>query len=300
MDENQRQSHGYRFLPTTLVNSLSTLTIPVRRPLRGGRQSMHHSKTFGASVEFAEYRGYMPGDPIERIDWNVYARSDHYVIRQSYEEVSARSYVALDISESMNWKLNGKMTKLEYGCYLAAIIMYLMVRQGDSTTLVLFDKDVQSSHKQKSTPAGLKPMLEDLEKIETTNQGDIEASLHTLTEMISGRALVFVISDLMQEPEKVLRGLNHLAHEGKETTVFHVLDSAEVNLPMEGLYEIRDVESDERLTVDVDQIRQDYHTEVQQYLDDIRKGCVGLNMDYLLSNTNADLTKVIRERGRLK
>ena len=83
-----------------MAERLRGIEIGVRRPMDGSNQGLHRSPAFGSSVEFAEYREYMPGDPISQIDWPVYARSDRYVIRRFHEDVSIRCYVMLDISGS--------------------------------------------------------------------------------------------------------------------------------------------------------------------------------------------------------
>src|SRR6056297_1867624 len=108
------ESGTYKFLPPALFRRLSGLEITVRRPMDGMRQSQHRSLALGSSVEFAEYRNYMPGDPIQRVDWAVYARSDRLVLRQAHEEVSARTYVLLDVSRSMAYRDGGPMTKMDY------------------------------------------------------------------------------------------------------------------------------------------------------------------------------------------
>src|SRR5688572_4965552 len=133
----------YKYLPAQLADRLRGLGIGVRKQMDGGMQGLHRSHTFGSSVEFAEYRAYTPGDPIRRIDWAVYARTDRHMIRQFHDEVNVRAHVLLDISESMVYQDQGPMRKLDYACYLAAGIMYLMVQQRDTTALMTFDEDVR-------------------------------------------------------------------------------------------------------------------------------------------------------------
>ena len=83
----------YQFLPSQMADHLGNLQIGVTKRMDVGLQGRHRSSTFGSSVEFAEYREYMQGDPIERIDWNVYARTDRYVIRRFHDEVNIRANV---------------------------------------------------------------------------------------------------------------------------------------------------------------------------------------------------------------
>ncbi|MGD0092146.1 MAG: DUF58 domain-containing protein [Planctomycetota bacterium] len=288
----------YKFLPSQMADRLRGLGIAVRKQMDGGTQGLHRSHAFGSSVEFAEYRAYTKGDPIKRIDWAVYARTDRYVIRQFHEEVAVRSHVLLDISESMAFRQEGSMPKIDYARYLAAGLMYLMIQQGDSTALMTFDNEIRSAHDPVASFVGLKPMLHALEDLTAQRAGNIEKSLHAAAERIPGRALVVVISDLLQDCREVLRGIGHLSHDGKEVTVFHVLDPGELRLPVSGLYEIEALESHQKLEVDVEQIREIYLQRLREYLDEIRTGCTNAGADYILVDTNTDVRDALYKRSK--
>jgi uncharacterized protein (DUF58 family) len=293
------ESIDYRYLTGRLAERLRGVEIAVRRPMDGSRQGLHRSPAFGSSVEFAEYREYAPGDPIARIDWPVYARSDRYVIRRYHEDVSIRCHILLDISESMKYQSDGPLSKVEYACYLAAGLMYLMVQQGDAVSLILFDDQIRRRYEPASSFVGLRPMLRGLETIQTKHQGNIEAALHGAAELINGRALVIVISDLLEEPESILRGMNHLYYDGKELTLFHVLDPAELHMPMTGLVDVTALETRQKLTVDFRQIRDAYLEQLRLYLDELRDGCQKIRAEYIVAETTRDIHDVILERSRM-
>jgi uncharacterized protein (DUF58 family) len=287
----------YKFLPTQLAERLRGLGIAVYKQMDGGMQGLHRSPTFGSSVEFAEYRSYVPGDPISRIDWAVYARTDRHMIRQYHDEVSVRSHVLLDVSESMRYQQDGPMSKMDYACYLAAGFMYLMVQQGDATSLITFDREIHSRHDPAGTLGGLKPMLLALEEIAPEEPGDIEKSLHDAAELIPGRAMVVIISDFLQEPAEVLRGIGHLTHDGKDVTVFHVLDPAELHLPADGLYDFEFFEKAPGMVVDIAQVREAYMDRLRQYLDQVRAGCANAGADYFLFDTTTDVRDALLKRS---
>ncbi len=289
---------GYRYLPSQMVDRLRGAEIAVHRPMDGTLQGLHQSHAFGSSVEFAEYREYLPGDPIARIDWPVYARSDRYMIRQYHEDVSIRCYILLDVSESMKYREGGIMSKMEYGCMLAAGIMYMMVQQGDTVSLITFDEKILSVYEPAGTFVGLKPMLEGLEEIEPVRKGDIEKALHEAAEYIKGKRLVVVISDLLQEPSDVIKGVGHLCHDGKEVTLFHVLDPAELQLPMKGLVDITALEGGGKLTVDLGQIQQEYIEQVRGYLDELRDGCMRVRAEHILTRTSSEPYEFLLKRSR--
>jgi len=300
---------GYRYLPSQMAERLRGVEIAVHRPMDGSHQGLHRSSAFGSSVEFAEYREYVPGDPIARIDWPVYARSDRYVIRRFHEDVSIRCYVMLDISGSMRYKQDGPLPKSQYACYLAAALMYLMVRQGDTVSLITFDDRIRQYYEPSGSFVGLKPMLLGLEKIEPAcpestagrpkSKGNIEAALHSAAELIKGKAFVIVISDLLEEPERILRGVNHLHYDGKQITLFHVLDPAEMRMSMTGLVDVISLETAEKITVDFRQIRDVYLEQLHFYLDELRSGCQKIRAEYILTETRTEVVNVVLQRSRM-
>jgi uncharacterized protein (DUF58 family) len=292
------ESKGYRYLPPQMAERLRGLEVGVRRPMDGSHQGLHRSPSFGSSVEFAEYREYAAGDPIARIDWPVYGRSDRFVIRQFHEDVSIRCHILLDVSASMGYQQDGPMSKMEYGCYLAAGLMYAMVQQGDTASLITFDDRVRQYYEPAGTFAGLRPMLMGLEEIEPKQQGNIEAALHLAAERVKGKTLVVIISDLLEEPDGFIRGLHHLYHDGKEMTVFHVLDPAELRLPLEGLAEVTTMETQDKLIVDFRQIREAYLEQVRRFLDKVQRGCQEVRSDYVLAETRMDAYDAILTRSR--
>lgn len=293
------ESTGYRYLPPRMAERLRGVEIGVRRPMDGSHQGLHRSPAFGSSVEFAEYREYAPGDPVARIDWPVYARSDRYVIRRFHEDVSIRCYIMLDISGSMKYQQDGALQKSEYACYLAAGMMYVMVQQGDMVSLITFDDQIREYYEPSGTFVGLKPMLQGLEKIEPKNKGNIEASLHSAAELIKGKALVVIISDLLEEPESILQGINHLYYDGKEITLFHILDPAEMNMSITGLADVTSLETKDKITVDLKAIRDAYLEQLRLYLDELRSGLQKTRSEYILTETRTEVYDAILQRSRM-
>jgi len=271
------ESVGYRYLPPRMAERLRGVEIGVRRPMDGSHQGLHRSPAFGSSV----------------------ARSDRYVIRRFHEDVSIRCYIMLDISGSMKYQQDGALKKSEYACYLAAGMMYVMVQQGDTVSLITFDDQIREYYEPSGTFVGLKPMLQGLEKIEPKNKGNIEASLHSAAELIKGRALVVVISDLLEEPESILQGINHLYYDGKEITLFHILDPAEMNMSITGLADVTSLETKDKITVDLKAIRDAYLEQLRLYLDELRSGFQKTRSEYILTETRTEVYDAILQRSRM-
>ena len=287
----------YKYLPSGTADHLRNLQITVTKRMDCGLQGRHRSSTFGSSVEFAEYREYMQGDPIERIDWNVYARTDKYVIRRFHDEVNIRANILLDTSESMSFQGTGSMSKMDYGCHLAAALMYVMINQGDSTSLIAFDDDLRKTYEPAATLGGLRPMLHGLEEIVPQGESNLEQALTKATEFIRGRSLVVIISDLLQDPRQTLKGIGSLSYAGHDVTVFHVLDPAEIRLPQDGLIEVEFLESRKKMNVDIDDFRELYLQRIRQYLDDVRIGCANEGANYILVDTSTDLHDALLKRA---
>jgi uncharacterized protein (DUF58 family) len=196
----------------------------------------------------------------------------------------------------MAYRQQGKLSKLDYACFLAAGILYLTVQQRDTASLVTFDDQVRQMHEPASSFVGLKPMLLALEALKASGAGNIEQALHGAAERLTGRSLILVLSDLLQEPREVLRGVAHLTHDGKEVTLFHILDPGELRLPLDGLYEVEALESHEKMLVDVTQVRERYLERLREYLDEMRTGCANAGADYYLVDTLTDVRDALYRR----
>jgi uncharacterized protein (DUF58 family) len=287
---------AYKYLPPELADRLRNLTVSVRRPVEGARQGTHRSPHHGASVEFADYREYARGDPPNRIDWAVYARTDRHVIRRYQEETNLRGYLLLDTSESMRFKEAGPVTKLEYASFLAAGLMYILINQSDAAALTLFHQAERRRFAPVGTLEGLRPMLLALEQAEPAGRSHIEEALHEIAEQVHARSLVILISDLLEEPAGILRGIQHLHHNRHEVLVLHVLDPAELQPNLTGWMELRELETGSRLIIQGDELREAYGREVERYLEELRRGCVGCLADYRLVDTQTPVEEALHLR----
>jgi uncharacterized protein (DUF58 family) len=286
----------YRYLPAALADRLRSYSLSVRRPAAGRWQGQHRSSRYGASVEFAEYRQYAHGDPVSLIDWDVYARSDRYVIRRYQEETNLEALVLLDTSASLDFRGGGPVPKLEYACRLAAALLYVLVHQGDTAGLACFDRTLHTVHEPAATLGGLRRLLLGLEAVRGGGESDIEACLHAAAERLTRRTLVILLSDLLLEPDALRRGLQHLHHDGHDVTVFHLLDPEETAFGGTGLTELQALESNERLVVDPDELREAYAAEVERYLDEVRAACDEVAADYALTPTATPLEPALGAR----
>jgi uncharacterized protein (DUF58 family) len=291
-----------RFLDPTVVSKLATMELRARLVVEGFVTGLHKSPYKGFSVEFAEHRQYMPGDPLKHIDWKVYGKTDRFYVKEYEEETNLRGHVLLDASASMAYGSDG-LSKFEYGRYLAAALIYLMLKQQDSVGLLVFDERVREFIPPRSNPKQLHLLLSELDRAEASSETDIGLVLHELARRIRRRGLVILISDLLDEPEDVLPGLKHFRHLKHEVIVFHVLDPREAEFGFDADATFRDMETGELMTTEPFSIRGDYLKAVETWMAHLRRECSESRIDYvpILTSTPYDraLFSYLEKRKRL-
>ncbi|HYE07254.1 MAG TPA: DUF58 domain-containing protein [Planctomycetota bacterium] len=285
---------AFKHLPAQIADRLIGVRIAARRAMAGSLQGAHRSNRHGASVEFAEYRDYTPGDAPNLIDWSVYARTDRYLVRRFEEETNLVGTVLVDSSQSMAWRGLGPCTKLDYACSLAAAAMYVLVDQGDRAGLATFAATVIERHAAAGSASSLKPMLAALDLVAGRGRGDIGAALSAAAPTLPRRSLAIVISDCLQPPASVATGVRRLHHDGHDVRVWHVVDRGELTLAQTGLVEAVDAESGERIEVDCDELREAYRRAAAAHLDEIRRACLGAGADYRLVHTDTPIDSALR------
>jgi len=291
-----------RFLDPVVVSKLATMELRARLVVEGFVTGMHRSPYKGFSVEFAEHRQYMPGDPLKHIDWKVYGKTDRLYIKEYEEETNLRGYVLLDASRSMEYGSEG-ISKLEYSRYLSAALIYLMLKQQDSVGLMIFDSAVREFIAPRSSPRQLHLLLAELDRAEASAETDVGVVLHELALRVKRRGLVILISDLLDDPKRVLPGLKHFRHLKHEVIVFHVLDPKEAEFQFEADATFRDMETGELMTTEPFAIRGDYVDAVERWKTTLRRECGESRIDYvpILTSTPYDraLFSYLEKRKRL-
>jgi uncharacterized protein (DUF58 family) len=286
-------ANAHKYLVPETVSKLSNISIIARTVVEGFITGLHKSPYKGFSVEFAEHREYSPGDDIRHLDWRVYARTDRYHVKQYEEETNLRTYLLLDTSRSMSYSSPGRLSKLEYGCYLAASLAYLVIHQQDSAGLVVFDSEIRNYIAPKSSPTHLKQILIQLDVTRGHGETEIGHSFHDLAEMLRRRGLIVVISDLLDETKSVLQGLIHFRHKRHEVVVFHVLDPFEINFPFEKLTQFVDMETDEKIQIDPRGLRQEYLANFSEFVNTYKKAFAENGIDYQMISTETPFERAL-------
>ncbi len=278
-----------RFLDPAVIARLAGMELKARTVVEGFLSGLHRSPYKGFSVEFAEYRQYLPGDDLSTLDWKVYARSDRHYVKKFEEETNLECHLLLDVSRSMAYRGGSAMSKLEYGSVLAGSLAYLMNRQRDATGLIAFDEQIVTRLPASARAGHLHAILLALEKIAPGTRSDVSRPLHQLAEALVKRSLVVLISDLLDEPDTVVRGLKHLRFKGTDVVVLQVLDPYELQFPFQGASRFTDVESAAEVTAEPSQIRAGYLAAFSALQARYERELRGAGIDFVTLDTSRPL-----------
>jgi uncharacterized protein (DUF58 family) len=273
--------------PATLAR-LGTLELKARTIVEGFLSGLHRSPFKGFSVEFAEYRQYFPGDDLATLDWKVYARTDRHFIKKFQEETNLDCHILLDVSASMGYG-SGAVSKLQYGSLLAAALAFLMNRQRDAVGLIAFDDKIIKMLAPSARAGHLTSVLITLDRLELGAKTNVAKPLNDLAEAIRKRGLVVLVSDLLDDPQRVIDGLKHFKYRGTEVIVFHVLDSAELRFPFEQAARFRDVETRDEVLAVPGAVREQYLQAVTELQERYRRELRLAGIDYVMLDTSVPL-----------
>ena len=284
------------YLDFDVIGRIDNMQLLAKVVVEGFLLGLHRSPYRGFSVEFAEYRQYSPGDEIRYIDWKVFGKTDRYYIKQFEEETNLACYIMLDCSGSMNYKsTEAGLTKLQYGCYMAACLSYFIMRQRDAVGLMLFDDKIRTVLPPRMRQSHLKHILAAMEGLQAGGETNIAKPMHDLADGIKRRGLVIVISDLLDDPEAVMSALQHFRFQGHDILVFHVMDHAELTFPFDTMTEFTDIETGSKTTISPEAMRPRYMEEMKKFLASYEKGCADVRADYKLLDTKNPLELALSE-----
>jgi uncharacterized protein (DUF58 family) len=264
---------------------VGNLEFVARSVVDGVINGLHRSPFFGASVDFAEHRGYVPGDDIRRVDWKVFGRTDKYFLKEFEADSNANFSVLLDVSRSMAF--GERLSKLDYAKTLAACLTYLVHTQRDRVGVATFDNKV-IDHVPPSAKH-LDVVLHTLERAKAERPGDMTEPLKKLAEHFGRRGIVVVISDFYAEPEAVFQAVAPIRFRGNDVILFHVLDPAEVDFTFTDPASFEDLESGDQLSVVPDALAEQYRALIKAHSDELSSRAAAQRVDYMLLKTSVPL-----------
>ena len=279
------------FDPKVLAK-LKNLSLRARFVVDGMMVGIHPSQAKGLSSEFEEHRGYSQGDDIRHIDWKAFAKFDRYFIKEYHEATNLKAYIVMDSSSSMDYGSDG-WSKFDYGSTLAASLAYLMLKQQDVVGLIIFSNRIEKMIPPKATHDHLIAILKELEDRRPKGETSAASVLQELAASLKRRGLIILISDLLEKPEEVIKGLKQLRSKGSDISVFHLLDRDELEFPFEEPSLFLDLEEDIHLLTDPHAIRSAYLRALNTLIEEYRRSCASSFVDYSLINTSVGLDRAL-------
>ncbi|MDA1264846.1 MAG: DUF58 domain-containing protein [Planctomycetota bacterium] len=281
------QPAGHRLLDAAALLKIGRLSLESRQPMQGSVAGKHKSPHRGSSVEFAEYREYMPGDDLRRLDWRAYARSDRFYIKEFEADTNLRLCLVVDGSGSMRYGAtsnagNGDSTlsKFEYASRLAAMLGFVAIRQGDAAGLT-----VASSGGDKHLPPNRRPshlsLLQDvLESVEPAGETNLIQALHDIAEKARQRAMVVILSDLFCEPDALAECFQHLKFRKHDAIAFHILERRELEFEFDRTTRFVDLEGGAPVVAEPSMMGRHYRAALASYLEGLADGVRKADIDY--------------------
>jgi len=289
MDTGQ-QIPGARFVDPKILGRIGSLELLARTVVEGFINGLHRAPFFGASIDFAEHRGYVAGDDIRRVDWKLYARTDRYYVKQYEADTNTNLSVLFDISRSMQFHSRG-IPKAEYACYLAACVAYLAQKQRDRVGILTFDNDIVTHVPPSAKHFNV--VLHTLDRAKAERPGNLAAPLTKMAEHFKRRGLLVLISDFYEEPDAVLEAIKPLKFIGNDLIVFHVLDPAEIDFGYDDASTFEDLESGEQLPVVPQSLGQEYRMLMKAHIEALTTKFSEHRIDYALLNTGEPLDRAL-------
>ena len=282
------------FDPQVLAR-ISSLKITATNMVDGILTGQHRSRHKGASVEFAEYKDYSPGDEIRHIDWKVAGKTDKYHVKQFEQSTNLKCTILLDASGSMAYQspFEKGESKIDYARNLVAALSYLFLKQFDAVGLTLFNDAVVQHIPPRSKASHLQHILHGLSTLSAKGVTQIENVLSGLAERLQSRGMLILVSDFLTRDQDIHKSLKLLRSRGLEVILFHILHPDELNLPFDGDTVFESLEDDPTVGLDPIDIREEYQKAIQEKIAQLNKISNGLGVDYVFMDTSIPLQQAL-------
>lgn len=290
-----------QLLPPSLLVQLERMELVSRKIFRGRMKGERRSKRKGQSVEFSDFRNYVPGDDLRFIDWNLFARLDKLFLKLFLEEEDLHFYALLDASTSMDF---GEPTKLQYAKQLAAALGFVGLCRADRVKIEALGASLKNAGPVLRGRRSLWRMLEYLDDIKPGENISLEQGVKNFVLRNSSKGIVVLISDLMDKRgyESALRLL--LAQQF-DIYVIHVLSPEELAPDIKGDLRLIDCEDDDVAEVTVSRpLLERYRRTLAAFIEGARDFCTRRGIVYLMTSTDRPVEQLVsrylRQRGLVR
>jgi len=288
-------------LSPALLARLEQMELVSRKVFRGRLKGERRSPRRGQSVEFADFRSYVPGDDLRFIDWNTYARLDRLFLKIFFEEEDLHFYTLIDASGSMSF---GTPSKLRYAQQLAAALGFIALVRSDRVRIETIG---QPASRPGPTFRGRKSawrMFEYLENLEPDESGDLAQGVKNFCLRNTGKGIVVLVSDLMDK-QGYEAALKYLLSRQMDVYVIQVLSAEELDPSIVGDLKLVDSEDQDIAEISAGPaLIKRYKQNLAAFVDGAREYCTRRGMSYLLASNQVPVEQLVsgylRRRGLVR
>jgi uncharacterized protein (DUF58 family) len=288
-------------LSPELLARLEKMELVSRKIFRGRMKGERRSPRKGQSVEFADFRSYVPGDDLRFVDWNTYARLEKLFLKMFLEEEDLHFYALIDASGSMDF---GEPTKLRYAVQLAAALGFIGLIRSDRVKIETLDQSDREAAPVFRGRRSLWRMLDYLEAIAPGRPVPLAEGVKNFCLRNSGKGILVLLSDLMDK-HGYEAALRYLLSQDMDVYVVQVLSAEELEPEIQGDLRLIDCEDADvaEVTVSLPLIRR-YKQTLAALVESVREFCTRRGMAYLLARNQVAVEELVtgylRTRGLVR
>ena len=281
--------------PTHLAR-IDDLSLLARVVVEGSFPGLHKSRRQGQGNEFFQYRAYEPGEDIKNVDWKVFAKIGQLVSKTYQESTNANLIIVMDASASMGYKgeLSG-CTKFRYAQMLAACIFYLGYRQGDRIGLFGGSENFLEWKFPSGGNENFKNILTCIGGMQPSGSDFGTEVWEKFKSKLPGQATVVVISDFLENENKLAEHLSFASSNRYECISMQVIDPVEETLPVADAVRFVELEGGHDIQVSPERIRSDYCMRMGEHISNLSTILASTGSEFCTLRTNQELGLGIRE-----
>ena len=283
-------------LNDAFFSRLETLSLELRANLGGFFGGKHLVRTYGQTVEFADYREYQLGDDIRRIDWNLYSRFEKFFLKLFTDERQMHTQIFIDCSASMGKDMP---EKAGYTVGVAAALGYLSVHNMDKVSFKLIHGD--KAEDNFGTIVGKRAFFDaisSLENLEFEGDTDIGKAITSCPNMGSNDGLAVIISDFFTDSDWK-KAVDYLCYKKKQVLLIRIMTPDELDPSYSGRVNLIDCESGsmedtKNLRIRITRANQlAYEQALQDVEEDMRSFCASREADFITVSTEQSLETML-------
>ncbi|HUW35054.1 MAG TPA: DUF58 domain-containing protein [Planctomycetota bacterium] len=304
MAQEHAQPSPFSLVDGSIVDRIRQLELFSRFRVESFLAGPNKSPFKGFSSDFVQHRQYFHGDSLRFLDWRLYGRTEKLHVRQYEDLTNARVSVVLDVSNSMAYRApDATFSKHDFAVRCAALIFYLALLHKDSFSLALFNTRVVERTPFGSGRTHLHRVLRGLVGRAPEGPTDFTAGLNEAASFIRRKGVTVVLSDFMDDPERIVRVISHLRYEGSDVIAMQIFDPAEREMDFSSITRFHDLESEEVIALDPVLLRREYRREFDLHQAEMKDACRRHGFDHVAlpvcTDYDVPLLEYVRRRMEL-